>query len=255
VREAGGTVVDVPLAPGHVLDVEAIGTALDAGARAVLISNPQNPLGMPHPASALTALAEVAAAHSAHVVADEIHGPLTWDPAEFTPFLSVSDAAREWGICVTSASKTWNLAGFKCALMVAASDRALAVLDGMYEEVAYRTSILGLHATIAAFTACDDWLDGALAAIRASSDLLAASLEAELPEVRYAPPRASYLAWLDMSALGWGDDPSQRALEVARVALNPGPSFGPAGAGHARLNLACHPDVLTEAVHRLAAAR
>jgi cystathionine beta-lyase len=255
VAEAGGIAVDVPLGPGYTLDTDAIDTALGAGARAVLISNPHNPLGLPHPADALAALASVAAEHSAHVVSDEIHGPLTWDATEFTPFLTVSDAAREWGVTVTSASKAWNLAGYKCALMVAASDRGLAVLDGMYEEVAYRTSILGLHASIAAFTHGDEWLDGAIAAIRASSELLESLLSAELPEVGYQPPRASYLAWLDMSGLGWGEDPSARALEVARVALNPGPTFGPAGAGHARLNLACSPEVLSEAVRRLAAAR
>jgi len=255
VAEAGGTVVDVPLGPDHALDVEGIDAALGAGARAVLLSNPHNPLGLPHPAEALAALASVAAEHSAHVVSDEIHGPLTWDPAGFTPFLTVSDAAREWGVTVTSASKAWNLAGYKCALMVAASDRALAVLDGMYEEVGYRTSILGLHASVTAFAHGDEWLDGAIAAIRSSSELLTSLLAAELPGVRYDPPRASYLAWLDLSALGWGEDPAARALEVARVALNPGPTFGPAGAGHARLNLACSPDVLAEAVRRLAAAR
>jgi cystathionine beta-lyase len=255
VAEAGGRVVDVPLGPGSTLDVEAIDAALEAGARAVLISNPHNPLGLPHPREALGALAAVAAAHSAHVVSDEIHGPLTWDASAFTPFLTVSDAGREWGVTVTSASKAWNLAGYKCALMVAASDRGLAVLDGMYDEVAFRTSILGYHATVAAFTQGDEWLDGAIAAIRRSSDLLGSLLAAELPEVRYQPPRASYLAWLDMSQLGWGEDPSVRALDVARVALNPGPTFGPAGAGHARLNLACSPEVLSEAVRRLGDAR
>lgn len=255
VREAGGTVVDVPLAPDYALDLGGIDAALGAGARAVLLSNPHNPLGHPHDAASLAGLAELAARHGAFVVSDEIHGPLVHDASRFVPFLSVSDAAREWGVTVTSASKSFNLAGFKCALMVAASERALAVLDAMYEEVTYRTSILGFHASVAAFTEGDDWLDGALAAIARSSELLTDLLAAELPEVRYTPPAASYLAWLDARDLGWGDDPAQRALDVARVALNSGVSFGPAGAGFMRLNLACHADVLREAVRRLAAAR
>jgi cystathionine beta-lyase len=125
----------------------------------------------------------------------------------------------------------------------------------MWDEVHYRTSILGLHASIAAFTDGDDWLAGALAAIDRSATLLGELLAEHLPEVRYTPPRASYLAWLDFRGLGWGDDPAARALEVARVALNPGLEFGAAGAGFARLNLACSPEVLTEAVRRLAAAR
>jgi cystathionine beta-lyase len=255
VAEAGGRPVDVPLASGYEFDLDALATAFDDGARAILISNPQNPLGHPHSAESLSALAELAATHGVAVVSDEIHGPLVHAGQTFTPFLSVSDAAREWGIAVTSASKAFNLAGFKCGLMVAASDRGLAVLDGMWEEIAFRTSILGYHASIAAFAECEDWLDGAIAAIDRSAALLTTLLATHLPEVRYSPPRASYLAWLDFRELGWGDDPAQRALEKARVALNRGLDFGPGGAGFARLNLACSPEVLTEAVERLASAR
>jgi cysteine-S-conjugate beta-lyase len=261
VEEAGGVVVDVPLiAPvaddgAWDLDLPGIDAALTAGARAVLISNPHNPLGLIHTAASLAGLADLAAAHGVTVVSDEIHGALVYSGETFTPFLTVSDAAREWGVAITSASKAFNLAGFKCALMVAASPRATAVLDGMPREVQFRTSILGLHASIAAFTHGDDWLDGAVAAIEASDALLASLLSQTLLDIRYRRPRASYLAWLDATALGWGDDPSVRALEVARVALNSGPEFGPAGRGHFRLNLACSPEVLTEAIERLGAAR
>lgn len=62
------------------------------------------------------------------------------------------------------------------------------------------------------------------------------------------------LAWLDMSALGWGDDPARFALRHAKVALSGGPAFGPQGTGHARINLACAPGTITEAVARLARA-
>ena len=254
VTEAGGVVVDVPLGADGI-DAQAIDAALAAGARAVLVSNPHNPLGLVHTHDALEQLAEVAARHEVHVVSDEIHGPLVHDAGSFVPFPSVSDAAREWGVTITSASKAFNLAGFKCALMIAPSERGLAVLDGMPDEVFFRTSIVGFHASVAAFTDGDDWLAGAVSAITASSALLGELLAEQLPEVTFTPPRASYLAWLDFRALGWGDDPAQRALEVARVALNSGRTFGPSGAGFARLNLACSPEVLTEAVRRLAAAR
>ena len=255
VAEAGGRPVDVPLMPDHGFDLDAIAAAFADGARAILISNPHNPLGHPHSAESLALLAELAADHGVTVVSDEIHGPLVHVGHSFTPFLSVSDAAREWGITVTSASKAFNLAGFKCGLMVVDSERGAAVLDGMWDEIAFRTSILGYHASVAAFTECDDWLDGAIAAIDRSAALLTSLLAEHLPEVRYTPPRASYLAWLDFRALGWGDDPAARALDVARVALNSGLGFGPSGAGFARLNLACSPEVLTEAITRLSAAR
>ena len=255
VTEAGGRPVDVPLTDDFAFDLDGLAAAFEGGARAILISNPHNPLGYPHSAESLAALAELAAAHRVAVVSDEIHGPLAHVGHSFTPFLSVSDAAREWGIIATSASKAFNLAGFKCALMVAASDRGVAVLDGMWDEIAFRTSILGYHASVAAFAEGDEWLDGAIAAIDRSGALLTSLLAEHLPDVRYTPPRASYLAWLDFRELGWGDDPAAHALDVGRVALNSGLSFGPAGAGFARLNLACSPEVLTEAVRRLAAAR
>jgi cystathionine beta-lyase len=254
VPEAGGTVVEVPLLDDgseYSLDLEGIEAAFVSGARALLLCNPQNPLGLVHSASSLGALAELAAKYDATVVSDEIHSLLTHSTASFTPFLSVSDAAREHGIAVTSASKAFNLAGVKCAIMVAASNRSLAHLDEMSFEVGLRTSILGLHATVAALTAGDDWLDGTLVAIEESKRLLGELLAAELPEVGFRAPDATYLAWLDFRALEWGDNPSIRALEK-RVALNPGPDFGSQGRGFTRLNFACSSEVLTEAIHRLA---
>ncbi|CAN5254286.1 MAG: MalY/PatB family protein [Nocardioides sp.] len=256
VPEAGGTVVEVPLtcAPhGWDLDIAGIEAALSSGrARAVLIANPHNPLGVI--SSRLVELSEVAARHGAVVVADEIHGPLTQQPGAFTPFLSVGPAARQVGVCVTSASKSWNLAGTKCAVMVAASSATTALLDSMYDEVGFRTSLLGLHANITAFSdpACEAWLDDALSAIAESSALLSAELAEHLPEVVYEPGAATYLAWLDFRALPeWGDDPSELALHRG-VAINPGPSFGTQGRGFARLNLASAPEVIGEAVRRLA---
>ena len=255
VPEAGGTVVEVPLLDDgteYSLDLDGIEAAFAAGARALLLCNPQNPVGLVHSVSSLVAVAELAAKYDATVVSDEIHSLLTHSTASFTPFLSVSDAAREHGIAVTSASKAFNLAGVKCAIMVTASDRSLAHLDAMSVEVGWRTSILGLHATVAALTTGDDWLDGTVAAIEESKRLLGEMLSAELPGVVFRPPDATYLAWLDFRALDWGDDPSIRALE-RRVALNPGPDFGGQGCGFARLNFACSPEILTEAIHRLAA--
>ena len=259
--EAGGVVVDVPLlvdetrAAGYRLDLAGIDAAFADGAAAMLLCHPHNPLGLLHPDDELVALAASALSHGVTVISDEIHSPLVFAGESFTPFLTVSDAAREIGVTVTSASKGFNLAGFKCALIVAESERALALLDGMSFEVGARTSILGLHASIAAFREDREWLDGAVAAIQSSSDLLGALVADMLPGVVYRPPHAGFLAWLDLRGLGWGDDPSARILEQARVALVSGPNFGPGGAGHARLNLACSPEVLTEAIERIAAIR
>jgi cystathionine beta-lyase len=257
VPEAGGRIVEVPLlqnAAGWSIDLDGVERAFAAGARAYLLCNPHNPLGHPHPADQLAAVAELAARYGVTVVSDEIHAPLTLSDGVFTPFLSVSDAAREHGIAAESASKAWNLAGLKCAMFVTAGERMSRLLATLPESVRYRTGLFGQIASAVAFAEGEEWLDGAIRALERNRDALTTLLAEKLPGVGYLAPRASYLAWLDFRALGWGDDPSIRALESGRVALSSGPMFGTQGAGFARLNFACSPEVLGEAVDRLAGA-
>ncbi len=166
----------------------------------------------------------------------------------------IAEPAGARSVCVTSASKGWNLAGVKCSVIVAGDDRTAALLDTLWEEVACRTSILGLHANLAAFTLATDWLDDVVERIVANERLLGSLLAEHLPGVVYTRPRAGYLAWLDFRGIGLGDDPAVPLRENAYVALNSGLGFGSQGRGFARLNLACSPDTLREAVTRIAAA-
>lgn len=258
VPEAGGRVVEVPLlnaaGPDSRLDVDGIGRAFAGGARALLLCNPHNPLGLVHSPEELRAIAELADRYDAFVVSDEIHAPLVHSDASFTPFLAVSDAARRRGIAAHSASKAWNLAGLKCALFVTADDQMTARIATLPIEVEVRTSLFGRIASTVAFESGTDWLAGALSSIERSRMLLRELLARHLPGVGLSEPHASYLAWLDFRSLGWADDPAARALDEARVALMTGTDFGREGAGFARLNFACSPDVLSEAIRRLATA-
>lgn len=260
VTEASCAVVEVPMLggidEGWALDLDGIDAAFAAGARAMVLCNPHNPIGLVPDASTLAALAEVAARHDATIVADEVHGPLAQPATPYTPFLTASEAAREHGVTVTSASKSFNIAGLKSALVVTASDRSDRVRRQLPYEVEWRMGQFGAIASIAAFRDGGPWLDGVLASLDDNRRLLAELIADELPGVRYRMPDATYLAWLDLSALGWGDDPAAYALEHAKVALAVGPMFGSTvGRGHARLNFACTPEVLSEAVTRLADAR
>ena len=65
-------------------------------------------------------------------------------------------------------------------------------------------------------------------------------------------PEATYLAWLDLRPLGLGDHPAVTLVKRARVALSDGPAFGSVGAGQARVNFATSPEILREAVTRIA---
>jgi cystathionine beta-lyase len=257
VREPGGVVVQVPLLDdgmGYTLDLGGIDEALSAGARGVLLCNPHNPVGLVHSREQLAELSTIVDRHGGFVISDEIHAPLTHSGHTFTPYLTVSDQARDHGIAAESGSKAFNLAGLKTAFFVAESDRMTKLITALPEEVTFRAGLLGLIATRAGFTHGRVWLQATIAAIEHNITVLEEQLAATLPAVRLRRPDASYLAWLDLSALAWGDDPAQFALSRAKVALSNGPSFGPQGIGHARMNLACAPDTIIEAVTRLARA-
>ncbi len=257
IPEAGAVVERVPLrdtGDAWELDLPGIEAALAAGARAVLLCNPHNPTGTAHSRESLAALAELVERHDAVVVSDEIHAPLIGRGATFTPFLAASPAAARVGYTVASASKAFNLAGLKCALMVTADDATTAVVRGLPEEVEWRTGLFGALAAVAAFSPeSDEWLDAQLAALDENRTLLAELLAEHVPGARYRIPDAGFLAWIDLSDVGWGDNPAVRILRDAKVALHFGPHFGEEGKGHVRLNFGCSPDVLREAVVRLGA--
>ncbi|MER6631437.1 aminotransferase class I/II-fold pyridoxal phosphate-dependent enzyme [Streptomyces sp. NPDC000987] len=249
-------VAEAPLgADGRIdLDVlrDAFARATAHGRRAAfLLCSPHNPTGTVHTAEELAAVAALADRHGVRVVADEIHAPLTAPGVPFVPYLSVPGA--ENGLSLMSASKAWNLAGLKAALAIA-GPAAAADLARMPEEVGHGPSHLGVIAHTAALREGTAWLDALLAGLDDNRRLLTALLAEHLPAIAHRPGRATYLAWLDCRALDLGDDPAEVFLERGRVALNSGIPFGTGGAGHARLNLATSPEVLTEGVRRMATA-
>ncbi|SFS04189.1 cystathione beta-lyase [Microbacterium sp. cf046] len=257
VPEAGAVVERVPLVDtgsAWELDLLGIEAALAGGARAVLLCNPHNPTGTAHSRETLAALADLAAGFGATVISDEIHAPLVHSGHRFTPFLSASPAAAEVGYAVTSASKAFNLAGLKCALMVTAAPHTADVVRALPDEIEWRTGLFGAIAGVAAFSQeSDEWLDALLASLDSNRRLLAELLTEHVPAARYRIPDAGFLAWVDLTELGWGDNPAVTIRREAGVALHLGPLFGDEGLGHVRINFGCSPEVLREAVERIGA--
>ncbi|HEX3736392.1 MAG TPA: aminotransferase class I/II-fold pyridoxal phosphate-dependent enzyme [Solirubrobacterales bacterium] len=252
IEELGCELAEVPLVDGQ-LDVDAIDAEFRRGAVAIILCSPHNPTGTLPTEAQLGALAAAAAEHGAWVLSDEIHWPLTLPGARHVPFLGVSEEAREHGIAFVSASKAFNLAGLSCAQTVTASERAAEVI-GKLPFPATHAGHFGALATVAAYRDGAAWLDDVIAVLDHNRALLAELLAATLPEVACTPPRAGYLTWLDLRALDLGDDPCEALLERGRVALNPGPQFGPQGKGFARLNIGTSPALVEEAVKRIGKA-
>ncbi|MET7327093.1 MalY/PatB family protein [Nonomuraea sp. NPDC005650] len=263
-------IVEAPLGPDLRVDLDALEAAFvrarSQGRRAAfLMSNPHNPTGVVHTRDELQAIARLARKHDVRVISDEIHAPLVLPGAVFTPFLSIEGS--ENGFALTSASKAWNLAGLKAALVVAGPDAA-DDLRRLPEEVSHGPSHLGVIAHTAAFREGGIWLDELLRGLDANRTLLGQLIAEHLPEARYHRPEGTYLAWLDCSWLGLHDDrqrdelgvvsdvagPAKMFLDRARVALSSGHVFGSGGAGCVRLNFATSPAILRQALSRMGRA-
>jgi cysteine-S-conjugate beta-lyase len=155
-------------------------------------------------------------------------------------------------VIFSSASKAWNIPGLKCGLAIAGSADYAAVLAERRETLI--PGQLGVLGSVAAFADSLPWLDAVLAQLDQNRGLLGRLLGQHLPGAAYRPPEASFLAWLDCRVLGLGDDPAAAFLDRGRVALNAGPGFGAQGQGFARLNIGTSPELIAEAVRRMALA-
>ncbi|NCW94513.1 MAG: aminotransferase class I/II-fold pyridoxal phosphate-dependent enzyme, partial [Actinobacteria bacterium] len=143
VAEVKAELVDVPLIEKgmeYSLDFEGLERAYKAGAKVHILCSPHNPVGIIFTKGELSRIADLAKQYGVIVISDEIHAALTYPGNSFVPFLSVSDTAREVGICVTSASKAFNLAGLKCAMIITEIEALKDRINSMPISVAFRAS-------------------------------------------------------------------------------------------------------------------
>ncbi|HMA01304.1 MAG TPA: aminotransferase class I/II-fold pyridoxal phosphate-dependent enzyme [Gemmatimonadaceae bacterium] len=255
IEEVGCEVVDAPLAHvqggGWDLDLDALEEAFASGAKAYVLCNPHNPVGRVFEKAQLEAIAKLAKQHDVVVLADEIHGPLVLPGAAHVPFVSVSEPLGADAITITSASKAFNIAGLKCAVFVAGSQAMQSAMKKLPIELPERVGLHGMLANIVAFQEGAHYLDALLAHLDRNRMLMTELLGVYLPAVRYIPPQAGYLAWLDCSALGLGDDPAKVFLKKGKVALMRGLDFGRQGACFTRVNMGTSSAILSEVVGRM----
>ena len=254
IKEAKCEAVDVPLnyfGDEWSLDLTGLEEAFAAGAKAYILCHPHNPVGYVFTLDELEKIAELAKKYEVLVISDEIHAPLIFSGTKFIPYLNVSDTARETGLCITSASKSWNLAGLKCAQIVSDDlviNERLALLPF---SSPWRTSLLGVWASIAAYNQGEPWLKAVLSNVEENHHYLAKLLKKHLPKAKYSVPDSTYLAWIDLSAYGQ-QEVTKLLLDKGRVALSNGAEFGGVGKDYVRMNLATSKEIIKEAVLRMA---
>jgi cystathionine beta-lyase len=254
---SGRRIVTAPLARDETgrydLDPAALDRALaQPGVAAYLLCSPHNPTGSVWTREQLHTVADLCQQHDVLLLVDEIHAPLVLPGAEYVPFMSIDHEMTSRAFAFTSASKGWNIPGLKCGLAVAGSAEGGKLITEHWE--ALLPGHLGVLASVAAFTDGLPWLDAVRGQLDENRWLLRQLLAEQLPEAGYVPPQASFLAWIDCRDMGLAGDPAEVFLDRSRVALSPGPNFGAQGAGFARLNMGTSPELLGEAVRRMATA-
>jgi cystathionine beta-lyase len=243
-------ITEAQLDPSGRLDLAALEAAFAGPDRpkAYLLCSPHNPTGAVHTAAELTAVMALAERHDVRVIVDEIHARLVDPGTEFVPLLTVPGGGR--AISVTSAGKAWNLAGFKAGLIIAGTG-ATDVLRTLPPLAQQSSGHLANLVHTAALVHAQDWVDNLATEVAANKALLSRELAEHLPQARYSPTAGTYLAWVDCSNLGL-DDPSRQFLDRGRVAFSPGVNFARTHRQWVRINLACSPTLVTEAVRRMA---
>lgn len=257
IRSNGRKVVESPLVRDgdgrYTMDLADMEGKLASGeAKAVMLCSPHNPCGRAWSEEELTAVVALCRRYGAPIVCDEIHADFVYAPNTHHSILTIP-GAREIAVMLCAASKTFNVAGLEQSAIVCCNEAVRkAIAEDMAASGVKAGNAFALAATRAAYTGCDAWLDGLMDYLAGSRDMVAAFVAERMPRVRLTPLEATYLMWLDCSALGFTQDELLARIRAAHVKVNDGLFFGEQGRGFIRLNIGCPRSQIREALTRLA---
>ena len=221
-----------------------------------ILCSPHNPVGRVWRREELLRMGEICQRHGVLVVADEIHQDFVFPGRRHHVFASLDLAFADFTITCTAPSKTFNLAGLQLSNILISNQTLRRSFRSAYQYVGMdEPGLMGIVACQAAYSEGEPWLEELLAYLAGNVDFLRSYLQEHLPAVRLVEPDGTYLAWLDFKALGLEDEVLDDLISNrAKLWLDDGPMFGPAGSGFQRVNLACPRSVLGKALQRLSAA-
>ena len=229
--------------------------AADTKAKMIYLCNPHNPVGRVWTREELLRLGDICAHNGVLVVSDEIHGDMTFEGHDYTPFAALGTEYADNAIIALSPAKSFNIAACCSAFTVIADEtkRKAFQVENSRLTVNKNNSFASV-AMLAAYRDGGPWLDDVRAYLAGNLVLVRERL-AGVKGVELIEPEGTFLAWLDFRALG--PEPVELTAflrEKAGWVVTRGPAFGVEGEGFARLNIACTRARLKVALEQLAVA-
>ena len=257
IRNNGCVILESPLVrKGDTYDIDFERLELDASnpdTSLMLLCNPHNPAGRLWSSDELRRIAEICARHGVTVISDEIHCEFVFDGHHYSPFAPIADAAGCKAVVCVSPSKAFNIAGLQIANIIAPDEETRARIDKAINinEVC-DVNPFGVIATIAAYNDGEEWLSQLLAYIKGNYDYMKDYCERHLPDFPIARLEATYLVWMDCTALGLKSEAlEEKLIEDVSLWLNAGTMYGAHdGEGYMRWNIACPRTLLEEGLER-----
>ncbi len=229
--------------------------ASDPKAKMIYLCNPHNPVGRVWTSAELKTLGDICARHNVLVVSDEIHGDITFEGHDYTPFASLGPQYSQNAITCLSPAKSFNIAAC-CSAFTVISDEARRHAFQMENSrlTVNKNNAFASVAMTAAYRKGGPWLDDVLSYLAENVALVREQL-AHVSGVEMIEPDGTFLVWLDFRGLRLSPEELTNFLRnKAGWAVTRGEAFGIEGEGFARLNIACTRAKLKTALQQLSTA-
>ena len=218
-----------------------------------LLCNPHNPGGRVWEREVLEQIGYLCQKHHVILVSDEIHQDLTLFGHEHVSFNTVSPDFKDFALVLSSATKTFNIAGTKNSYAIIENPSLRATFK--HQQLVnnhHEVSSLGYIATETAYRYGKPWLVALKAVLEENIQFAVEYFAQEAPRLKVMKPQGTYLIWLDFSDYGLTDDALFTLLhDQAKVILNRGSDYGSEGELHARLNIAAPKSLVEEICKRI----
>ena len=240
----------------YVMDLAGLKKLLTPRTKTIFFCSPHNPGGTVWSPEEIRALADFCLAEKLLLVSDEIHCDLLLNGAKHTPTLAAAPQIADHPVTAVAGSKTFNLAGGHVGACITSNAALKAKLDARINASGLSSyNSFGMIAAEAAWKTGEPWLDELLPYLAENCALFDRRIEAAVPGARSMRLEATYLAWVDFSAVNLpAGEAAARIKDRARIFASPGEQFGPGGATWMRFNLGTPRSILNEALDRIEAA-